>query len=125
MPGQRQLHQNAVDGGVVVQALDQVEKLALRRRFRQVMLNGVKTAFLGLAALGSDIDLACRVFADNHHCNTGHDAGCSHELFGLGLHRGNHILGELLAINQLGHSERSVHSGLSGKYTTYFPHTCP
>ncbi len=108
MSGQRQLHQDAVDGGIAVEALDEVEKFLLRCGFRQIVLHGMEAAFLGLAAFGSHVNLARRIFADDHHGNARNHAGRGHQLFGFGLHRGNHILGELLAINQLSHSERSV-----------------
>ncbi|MDT4874034.1 hypothetical protein FQZ97_1093100 [compost metagenome] len=97
-----------MDRRIIVQAVDQVEKFLLRCIFRQIVLNRNKAAFLGLLALRGHINLACRVFADNNHCNAGYNPGRIDELFGLTLHRGNHILGELLAIDQLGHIECSV-----------------
>ncbi len=52
-------------GGIGIQRGHQVCQLVLRRLGRQRVLDGVEAAFLGHAALGTDIGVARRIVADN------------------------------------------------------------
>ena len=70
MLGQGKLHENAVHLRVPREPFDQREKFSLARRRRKVELQGMESALLGRLALGADIGLACRIFADQHHRQT-------------------------------------------------------
>ena len=67
MLGERQLHENAINGVIRVKPRDQREQLRLARFGGQTMLEGSHAGFHGLLGLGPDINLACRVFANQHN----------------------------------------------------------
>ncbi len=85
-----------MNGVVTVQRIDQLEDIVLRRVLRERILYGVEAAGLGTALLVAHIHLACRILANNYHCQTWLNAVVSQqrggllrdglsELFGLGL----------------------------------------
>src|ERR1700675_2687705 len=63
---QRQLHQNAMHGGIVIELCDQRQQIGLRDISRQPVLERRHPGFLGLLVLAADIDLAGGVVADQH-----------------------------------------------------------
>ena len=71
---QRQLHQDAMDGGIVVQAPHQREQRFPVRIRRQLVLEGVQPGLDGRPALVADIDLARRILADQHDGEAGRQA---------------------------------------------------
>ncbi len=72
---QRQLHENAVDGRIVVQRGHQGSQLFLRRLRRQRVLDGLEAALLGHLALGVHIGVAGRIVADDDDRKPGLHAG--------------------------------------------------
>ncbi|MNK23760.1 hypothetical protein D3C87_420590 [compost metagenome] len=68
---QRQLHQNAVNGGIGVQFADQLQKVTLRGFLRQRVLDGVETALLGHLAFGVHVSVAGRIISDDDNRETG------------------------------------------------------
>ncbi len=87
--GHRELHQDPVDGRIVVEALDQRQQLGLRGLGRQAVGLGMHARGGGLLALAADIDLAGGVLADQHH-------GQARRQAVLGL-QGRDLGGDLLA----------------------------
>ena len=73
--GQRKLDQDAVDRRIPVETVHEIEELGFRRCRRKGVLHGVETEFLGLPRLRSDINLARRIVADEHHGQPGYDMG--------------------------------------------------
>ena len=71
---QRKLHQNAVDGRVVVQLLHEGEQRLLVGFRRQLVLEGFQSGFDGRPALVANIDLARRILADQHDGEAGRQA---------------------------------------------------
>ena len=67
MLGQRQLDEDAVHRRIGVEHADQRQQLVLRRRLGQAVGGADHARRLGRLALGTDIDLARRVLADDHH----------------------------------------------------------
>jgi hypothetical protein len=64
--GQRQLQQDSVDGGIGIKQFDQGEQLRLARRRGKIVLDRMKPAGLRGLAFGFDIDLTCRIVADEN-----------------------------------------------------------
>lgn len=108
MQRQRQLHEDAVDGCILVQRGHQVCELALRRLRRQRVLDGDETALLGHAALGADIGVAGRIVTDNHHRKPCFHILCSLEIRSCLLHRFNDGCRHLSAVDGVRH--RSAHA---------------
>ncbi len=71
---QGQLHQDAVDRRIGVEGGDESCQFLLPGLGRQRVLDGLEAAFLGHAALGADIGVACRVVADDDDGQAGGDA---------------------------------------------------
>ena len=69
--GQRQLHENAVNGGIGVQRLDEREQFGFARLGRQVVLDRMEAAGLGRPALARHIGLAGRIVADQDNREAG------------------------------------------------------
>ena len=63
---QRQLNQDAVDLAVGIEPVHERQDLFLRRRRRQRVVEGAHPGLERLARLAADIDLACRIVADEH-----------------------------------------------------------
>ena len=64
---QRQLHQDAMHGRVLVQPLDQLQQLGFGRRRRQFVERRAHIGRGGLGGLAAHIDFARRIVADEHH----------------------------------------------------------
>ena len=88
MRGQRQLHQYAVDRIIGVKPLNQRDQIALRNIIRQAVFEAFHPGFHGRLLFRSDINLACRIIADEHDRKTGLAAGC----FGKTRHASCHAL---------------------------------
>ncbi|MCY1536511.1 hypothetical protein D9M68_719710 [compost metagenome] len=65
--GQRQLDQDAVDGRVFIEAVDQGEQVGLAGTGRQVMSFRQKADFLAVLAFMRDVDLGGGIAADQDH----------------------------------------------------------
>ena len=65
--GQRQLHENAVDLVIGVEPIDEGFELALRSGGGEHVGLGPHPELRRGLGLGSDIDLGCRIIADEHH----------------------------------------------------------
>src|SRR6516162_11278135 len=81
--GQRQLHEDAVNFGALVELRDPIEQLPLARRSIVVILPVLEPNFLGGFALGVDVDLRSRIFANAKHRQTGNDARSRAKTFDL------------------------------------------
>ncbi len=68
MRRQRQLQQDAIDGRVVVEAVDQLGERLLRGIAGQVERLGNETDLFAVLALVRNIDLGGGVGADQNHC---------------------------------------------------------
>ncbi len=68
MLGQRQLNQDAVDGGVVVELIDQRQQLFLAGFGGKIVGLRMKPDFLAVLALVRHINLGRRVHAHQNHC---------------------------------------------------------
>ena len=64
--GQRQLHEDAVHGRIVVQLIDQAQDFLFRGVGRQVVVARFNAGVFAAAALVPDVDLRCRVAADQN-----------------------------------------------------------
>ena len=71
----RKLDEDAVDPIVSIEIGDQLQKFALADRVGQIARDADHAGFRGRAVLGSDVDRACRVFADQHRREAGRSAG--------------------------------------------------
>ena len=71
---QRQLHQDAVDRRVGIELGDQLEQFGFARALRQLAVERMHAGFGHRLGLVADIDLARRIFADQHHRDARHDA---------------------------------------------------
>ena len=71
VPGQRQLHQDAVDRGIGIQCRDQRQQLGLGGLGRQPVIEARHAEFGGELALAADIDLTRGIRADQNRCETG------------------------------------------------------
>ena len=80
----RQLHENAVAGGVAVELLDQRQHIGLGRFGGKPVLPRVHADFDGLLRLVGDIDSGGRILAHQHHREAGGEAVLCLE-FGHGL----------------------------------------
>ena len=76
---QRQLHQDAVDGRVAVQPVDQSQKFLGRGLGRRAMKLAGNAGLLAGFLLVADIDLAGRVLAHQHGRQAGRHAGLGDE----------------------------------------------
>ena len=61
---QWQLQKDSVDVGIRIKVFDQGEQIRFARRRGKVVLDRVKPTGMSGLALGFDIDLTCRIFAD-------------------------------------------------------------
>ena len=64
---QRQLHENAVHGGIAIELSNHRQQIGLRDVFGQHVLERRHAGFLGLLVLAANIDLTGRIAADQHH----------------------------------------------------------
>ena len=97
--GQRQLHQDAADGGVRVQPADQLQQFGLRGLRRQAMIEA-RHADLGRGlAFAADVDLAPRIGADQHRREAGPGHTLGHERRHALAHAGPQAGGECLAVD--------------------------
>ena len=70
---ERELHQEAIDARVLVQSPHEPEQRFLRSAGVEAMLEGSHSGLPGLSHLVAHVDLARRVFADQHHRESGSD----------------------------------------------------
>ena len=75
MDGQRQLHENAVHGGIDIQPVDQRHQLVLRRVGRKLVLEGIHAGGDRLAVLRAHIDGTGGICADKDDGKARHGAG--------------------------------------------------
>ena len=70
---QRQLDQDAVDGGISVEARDQREQIGFARHLRQAVIETSHTGAGGHLHLAADVAFARRIVADEHDREARHD----------------------------------------------------
>ena len=63
---QRQLHEDAVDGGIRVELCDERHQLGLRRGGRQLVIANVDVRLARRLRLAAHVDGRCRIVADEH-----------------------------------------------------------
>ena len=109
--GQRQLDEDAVDRVVGIEPLDQRDQLGLAGRVGKPVREALHAGCEGRLALEADIDLACRILADQHHREAGLAAGLGGEGGHGGGDAGAQALGEGFAVDDLrGHAWLSAMS---------------
>ena len=101
---QRQLAQDAMDSRISVQFRNQCGKFLLADVGWQRVLDRGEAAFLGLLALGRDIDMACRIFTNNHDGKPRNHAFGGQQFRRRLLDPGNRVCRYCLAINDLSHA---------------------
>ncbi len=101
--GQGQLHQYAVDGGIVVQLLDQVQQVVLGDFRRQTVFQRAHAGLARLGQLAIDVDFAGRVVADQDHGQRRHGAGLKAESRRIVRYAGHQGGGDGGPVNRLGH----------------------
>src|SRR5690606_34038737 len=99
---QGQLHQDTVDGGVVIEGVDQPQQLFLTGFGWQVVGVGDETDFLTVLALVCDIHLGGRIAADQNDSEAGDAQALFAALLDLVGDFAPEIGGNLFAIDQLG-----------------------
>jgi hypothetical protein len=72
--GQRQLHQDAIDAVIGIQARDHGQQFRLRGGVREAILEGTHAGLDRAASLAAHIDFTGRIVADKHHRQSGLDA---------------------------------------------------
>jgi hypothetical protein len=82
---QRQLDEYAVDGIVTIECRYKLKKFCLGRIDWEAMLKGRHAGFQCLLRLRSNIDLACRIVADENNRKPRFDAAC---------HQFRHVAGD-------------------------------
>src|SRR4029077_12044149 len=97
MRRQRELDEDAVNGDIGIEPADQRQQLRLARRRGEVVGKGGETGGSGLALLVADIDLACRIVADENDGKPRRDPGARH-LGDLDGKAGPQALGGSLAV---------------------------
>ncbi|MGY3032469.1 hypothetical protein ACVIIV_001639 [Bradyrhizobium sp. USDA 4354] len=105
---QRQLHENAVHGGIAVELCDQRQQIALRDVGRQLVLERGHAGGLGLGMLGTDIDLAGGVVADQHHREARHQIVLALDAGDLLSDAGPEVRGNDFSIDDLSGHIRSL-----------------
>ncbi len=100
--GQRELHQNAVHGGIAIEFGDQRQQVVLRDIRRQHMLERRHAGGLRLLVLAADIDLAGGVAAHQHHRKAGRDPVLAHHPRNLPGNAGTKFSGNDFSIDDAG-----------------------
>ncbi|MCY1225554.1 hypothetical protein D9M72_377520 [compost metagenome] len=100
---QRQLHEDAVNGGIRIELRNQRGEFFLRGCLRQGVLDRQEAALLGHLALRGNIGVACRIVADDHDGKACANTGIRLERLGRGLHSLDDRSGDFLAINHSRH----------------------
>ena len=103
---QRQLHEDAVARRVVVQFVDESQKIGLARFGGKPVLPGIHADFDGLLGLVRHIDLARRIFTDEHDGKARLYAMLLHQPRDFRCHFGANVGRDLFSIDDL----RSGHS---------------
>ena len=103
MLGQRQLAEDAVDGGVGIELVHQCLQLLLCGLLGQLVGLGVEAHLLAGAALVADVDLGGGVGAHDDHRQTGGDARLGNELLGIFLDLPADGGGDGFSVDDVGH----------------------
>ena len=98
--GQWQLQQDAINLGIIVEARNQGFDLILRCVCRQVMVQRAHAGLFGLLDLVANIDLACRVFANEDNGERGLPRKARNGLCDLCAD----VCRDLLAVNPFSHA---------------------
>ncbi len=88
-----------MDALVGVQRLDEAGKILRPRLLWQRVLERGKAAFLSHAALGGNINVACRILADDDDGQTRAEAGVHLQRCGRRLHAVNHGRRNLFSVD--------------------------
>ena len=100
--GQRQLHQDAVDLRVGVEAVDQGQQFVVAGVGRQVVVDRADAHFLRRTAFVAHIDAGGRIVADQHHRQARARLARRHARVDLGLEVVEQVLGDALAVEDAG-----------------------
>ncbi len=98
--GQRQLHQDAVDGGVLVERFHARQQFGFGQGGGVLLQHRVQAGVMAGLDLVAHIDLAGRVFADQHHGQTRRDATGAQGGRALGDF-GPQLFGEGVAVDEM------------------------
>ena len=99
--GQRQLHQDAVDAGVIVERFDAGQQVGFGQGCFVLLQHRVQAAVFAGLDLVAHINLAGRVVTHQHHGQTWRHA-LDFEGLGTGGDFGAQLFGEQVAVDQLG-----------------------
>ena len=99
---QRQLHQDAVHGGIGVELADKTEQLVGAGRGRQMKIERLHADFDDGARLAADIGFARRIFADQDHRQAGNETLRGRQAPRLRRHGGAQLRGDRLAVDDAG-----------------------
>lgn len=102
----RKMKKNEMNGGVVIEELDKVEKILLGRSLRKVVMKGMKEELIGIEDFRGKIEMNWRVLKENKKGNKGKEEGRWKKFLGLGFKSGKKIIGEIIEIDKLGNSDR-------------------
>ncbi len=95
---QRQLHQDAIDPGVVIQAVDQSKQLFFTGVSIQIKIRRQDTGTFTVTALGPHIDGRCRITANQYHGQARPAAAGCDEMFDRFTDAGDHCCADFQAI---------------------------
>ena len=105
---------------LVVRARPTRQQVGLGRVFRERVLDGVEATLLGLARLGIDVDLTCRILADNDDGDPRRDAGLGDELVRFLLDRSQDLFGDFLSVDHVRHAKLPVLYWNAGSLIRHF-----
>ena len=111
VPGQRELHQHAVDVGIDVQLPDQREQLHFGRLLRKDVLEARHAGLLAGFRLAPDVDLARRIVADADQRQPRSHSGALLDLLDRLRDLGAHLRGNGLAIDDHWRASSTVDRG--------------
>ena len=97
--GQGKLYEYPVDGGIVVQLVDDRQQVFLRRIDGERLAQRIHAGFDGLFVLVAHIDLARGIFPDQHRGETGHHPMTGFQICRFFRDAGAQAFGEALAVD--------------------------
>ena len=110
--GKRELNEDSVDVGVGGERLHAREQLGLRGRRGQANHAAAQARLVRRLFLVSHVDLARRIFSDQHDLEPRAATVRLREGFGVGLHFGAHARGDHFAVEDLGGHRVSLERGV-------------
>ena len=107
--GEGKLDEYAIDGRIGIEPFDQRQQLVSWGIRGQAMLEARHACGHGRLVLGADIDLARRVFADQHDREPGLAPGARFERCGMACNTLAQLAGERFSVNQ-GHRHQAPYA---------------